>query len=732
MGSISKEYSKYNKSEANNFISSVDVLIEKLDTLGYSNSNLMGFIDHINSSNQSNYNSNAAIWHGNSARAFAGKVETYLKNVKKLRILANDYRNAAIDMVEYEETIDEWEGNSPGLLGALETIGASGATGGAIGSALPGIGTVIGAAGGVISGGLFAAGKENEAERNYKKILNNKSNNIEEILNQSTSDEISSYISSIGYSQYCFSVNDLTLESSDFEKEAETFSGLSISCYSSDERIRIMTDNLREKISRINGYLQDLSIAFRSSVSKFQDYSDYLKGKKGDGGRGIYNINVPSLISCKFKEATQYFRTDKNSTNPYQKPIKEKQKIRIELHPGDRGTINKNYIDFYKITDNAYGALQAEAGEGSWIPYENMRPEWWGVYTNDELEYEVRDDGTIWFIDTNSKGQKVYMGFTTVGVLTTCLETQANEGDSPTVYTNEDDSDSSTSHTDENDTDNKDDNSNKEAEETSETVTKNDIGNKVPDSENDTKVEEKSPYTEGTERERAVALYEKEVERPDAPKASIPGSYDNSGEKQYYDETSGDTLTVNVPEEYGTTEKTGEEYVDSVMESAKKIHDRMHGFEWGKGKLTVSEDDGYACCASYVSAVLIDAGVFPYEELDGLGNVFSESGVPEKGETSFNAADDVYKYLRFVKGWERIDNVEDLEPGDICFYERSDDESYNPSNPWNTGECNTGHVDIYMGNGTKFSAGSSESMSYEDPESFSSSTWLCAYRPPKN
>ena len=152
MGSISKEYSKYNKSEANNFISSVDVLIEKLDTLGYSNSNLMGFIDHINSSNQSNYNSNAAIWHGNSARAFAGKVETYLKNVKKLRILANDYRNAAIDMVEYEETIDEWEGNSPGLLGALETIGASGATGGAIGSALPGIGTVIGAAGGVISG----------------------------------------------------------------------------------------------------------------------------------------------------------------------------------------------------------------------------------------------------------------------------------------------------------------------------------------------------------------------------------------------------------------------------------------------------------------------------------------------------------------------------------------------------------------------------------------------------
>ena len=169
-----------------------------------------------------------------------------------------------------------------------------------------------------------------------------------------------------------------------------------------------------------------------------------------------------------------------------------------------------------------------------------------------------------------------------------------------------------------------------------------------------------------------------------------------------------------------------------MMDSAKKIHDRMHGFSWGSGYLNVSEDDGTACCASYVSAVLVDAGVFSYDELADLHTVFSESGVPERSFTSFNAADDVYKYLRFVKGWERIDNPDDLQPGDICFYERDSDASYDYSDPWNTGECNTGHVDIYMGNNTKFSAGSAESMNYDNPESFSSSTWLCAYRPPKN
>jgi len=271
-------------------------------------------------------------------------------------------------------------------------------------------------------------------------------------------------------------------------------------------------------------------------------------------------------------------------------------------------------------------------------------------------------------------------------------------------------------------------------------IKKIDTENVKQDDVIDEKESIKSPLTDGggyfaPEKGQAIVIEEKTPKVITDINVSMPkirGKYDNSGENEFYDEISDSTLTVNVPEEYGITEKIGAEYVDSMMDSAKKIHDRMHGFSWGSGYLNVSEDDGTACCASYVSAVLVDAGVFSYDELADLHTVFSESGVPERSFTSFNAADDVYKYLRFVKGWERIDNPDDLQPGDICFYERDSDASYDYSDPWNTGECNTGHVDIYMGNNTKFSAGSAESMNYDNPESFSSSTWLCAYRPPKN
>ncbi len=436
--------SKYNKTDAETLENELDVIMTKLETLGYNNSSLTGFIDHLNTSN-TNGAATVSIWHGNSAKAFVSKVELYLKNVKTFKQLVEQYRVVASMMADYEDMYSTYKNykDEENLLYSeiqMEKM-----------KLVDRYGTIVEE----YLNGYKPYWDLSEVEENDKKEieeLKTKFKRLEELAelikeyqrkldtadtainNNLTADNsrvATTHVVPTTYSHYAFSLTDLPTEFADFKKEAENFQDVNISIIgSSDSTINSIIETLRNVRNKINDYIQSLSIQFSSVVSYLSDYSRYLKGSIGDGGTGKYAIKTSELYGVKFVSATDNFRTVKNVTPKDEEKPEEKEvpkEIKIELKPGDKGTINKKYIDFAKITDNAYGALQAEKGEGNWIPFEKMSPQWWGVYTNDEIEYEVRNDGTIWFIDTNSKGQKVYMGFTTVGVLTTCLTNQEKE-----------------------------------------------------------------------------------------------------------------------------------------------------------------------------------------------------------------------------------------------------------------------------------------------------------------
>ncbi len=102
------------------------------------------------------------------------------------------------------------------------------------------------------------------------------------------------------------------------------------------------------------------------------------------------------------------------------------------------------------------------------------------------------------------------------------------------------------------------------------------------------------------------------------------------------------------------------------------------------------------CCATYVSWVLQMAGYVTEEE---------------HIENNLNGAHNMKNFLE-SKGWEKITNYQDLEPGDILYYSR-------------------GHVEIYAGDDTIYNAGTGWAIREPSPYYKSSiSSMTSAYRAP--
>jgi len=85
------------------------------------------------------------------------------------------------------------------------------------------------------------------------------------------------------------------------------------------------------------------------------------------------------------------------------------------------------------------------------------------------------------------------------------------------------------------------------------------------------------------------------------------------------------------------------------------------------------------CCATYVSWVLQETGYLTKEE--HINNYL-------------NGANNLWKYLE-KKGWKVVDNIENIQPGDIL--------------------CYNGHVAIYGGRGAQYDAGNKQIISANAP-----------------
>lgn len=129
----------------------------------------------------------------------------------------------------------------------------------------------------------------------------------------------------------------------------------------------------------------------------------------------------------------------------------------------------------------------------------------------------------------------------------------------------------------------------------------------------------------------------------------------------------------------------------SIVECAIKIHKYMetekyvYSLNTNELATTFEESKKYkrTCCATYVTWVLKEAGVFAQNE--GGHNTGAVGRTLE------------------AKGWVRIVDVNKLEPGDILFYAPTEEGAY------------ARHVDIYAGNGQICNAGSTDAIQRANP-----------------
>lgn len=145
-----------------------------------------------------------------------------------------------------------------------------------------------------------------------------------------------------------------------------------------------------------------------------------------------------------------------------------------------------------------------------------------------------------------------------------------------------------------------------------------------------------------------------------------------------------------------------------LVEIAKRCHDAVAdaGFTYGptSGGIPVDVNvDSKIDCSGYISWVLYEAG---YTEMEGGQHTTSNGSLGAFGQS---------------KGWEIIENVDELQPGDICFYRGS----INGGDP--------GHVNICVGKeGDSFifyDCGSTNSIQAKDPITYNMGEFGYAFRP---
>ena len=161
----------------------------------------------------------------------------------------------------------------------------------------------------------------------------------------------------------------------------------------------------------------------------------------------------------------------------------------------------------------------------------------------------------------------------------------------------------------------------------------------------------------------------------------------------------------------------------AIVEAAKKINAVSSAGDWSYdcvGATSVLRNyrnkaqGAHMCCADYVSAVLVEAGVFSDSDVSvpNFPNWNKEhcggyDGYPE-------SATGLMSYL-ITHDWIQITDVDDLQPGDIMFSHTMTD--WNISCIRAEGYKRAGHVEVYAGDGMKYNAGKTTHMRSNGPVS---------------
>ena len=155
-----------------------------------------------------------------------------------------------------------------------------------------------------------------------------------------------------------------------------------------------------------------------------------------------------------------------------------------------------------------------------------------------------------------------------------------------------------------------------------------------------------------------------------------------------------------------------------------KEHNFEYGFQWSTSYKSGTRQ---ACCASYVSWVLLDMGLINEKQFNtsvlGDGNV---GKVPKSQGLTFRPKQGLWKVLDNDSRWERFiaEDDSDLKPGDIQIYESN--------------KPGSGHINIYAGiiNGQHryWDAGNGRNGAFKGitktftPINRSDSRYTCSYR----
>lgn len=181
------------------------------------------------------------------------------------------------------------------------------------------------------------------------------------------------------------------------------------------------------------------------------------------------------------------------------------------------------------------------------------------------------------------------------------------------------------------------------------------------------------------------------------PSQNAENSQNNQGNSNNDQNSQGNNSQNNTNEQQNSAD---------ILEVAKEIHDKYNYCVYSqKGtQIPFAEDEPSYDCSSYVSFVLYSCGF--EEEMKGHQHTAS-----------------TLKVWCEQKGWEKITNISDLQPGDILFY----------ANGSNGG---IGHVDLFYEDANDpytyvYSGGSTNSIRSNGPsmQSLTSMKFYCGYRP---
>ncbi len=186
--------------------------------------------------------------------------------------------------------------------------------------------------------------------------------------------------------------------------------------------------------------------------------------------------------------------------------------------------------------------------------------------------------------------------------------------------------------------------------------------------------------------------------------------------REYYEQFHGGKLEGE-SDSSGSTASGSNYWAERILEEAQKLHDKQRAAGWGYSndpKFLRSPVDKQlenpwkmSNCSTFVGSVLYLAGLYPEAE-----NVYYNFHSQYSQQAKFEA-----------EGWERIDNVQDFEPGDIV--QMSDQRRYDKIT----------HVNIYAGDDTWYDGGHvyTPMPMKRDRASYVATCgkYIWAYRPPR-